>query len=358
MLSLIKEACNAGARKKQACDIANISIRTIERWEKAKLLDDKRTQRIFKPVNKLSREERDHIINTSCSARFCDLSPCQIVPILADEGVYIASESTFYRVLKNEKMLAHRNRAKPKQNKRPRTLVATKSNQVWTWDITYLPTLIKGIHYYLYLAIDIFSRKIVGWYVSENESAQQASQFIETTCKLEHINKNQIALHSDNGKPMKGATMIATLERLGVAASFSRPSVSNDNPYSESCFKTLKYNRFYPDKPFDRLSEASSWVLDFVNWYNNHHRHSAIKYVTPSQKHSGQDIDILKQRNATYKAARVQAPQRWSKGTRDWRPITHVSLNPDKKFKEQHQYENISCLDNISHLEDTMRQVA
>jgi transposase len=239
---LIKAAQKAGARQSKACEIIGISEKTLQRWNQIDNEQDSRIDAKHKPANKLTEEERDQIIDLASTPEFADLPSNKIVPKLADQGIYIASESSFYRVLKAEKQLKHRQKSKPaKSVKKPRALVATAPNQIYSWDITYLPTSVKGIFLYLYLVMDIYSRKIVGWQVYENESSAQAADLMTDICQREGIHANQVTLHSDNGSPMKGATMLATLQQLGVIPSFSRPSVSNDNPYSESLFRTLKY---------------------------------------------------------------------------------------------------------------------
>lgn len=172
-------------------------------------------------------------------------------------------------------------------------MIAIQANQVWSWDITYLPSGIRGLFYYLYIIVDIYSRKIVGWEVSECETSYIGSDCIKRACLQEKIDKDQLSLHSDNGSPMKGATLLATLQRLGVIASYNRPGVSNDNSFSESLFKTMKYHRFYPSQPFKDINEATQWVNHFVNWYNNEHRHSSIQFVTPHQRHTGEDKSLL-----------------------------------------------------------------
>jgi transposase InsO family protein len=179
--------------------------------------------------------------------------------------------------------------------------------------------------------MDIFSRKIVHWEVHECESAELAAAMIEKACILNNIVRDQITLHSDNGGPMKGATTLATLQRLGIAPSFSRPGVSNDNPFSESLFKTMKYCPSYPERGFASLYEARIWVEKFVNWYNNHHLHSGINYVTPTSKHCGVDKKILNKRHMVYQEAKEKNPNRWSKETRNWSTVEKVELNPKKK---------------------------
>lgn len=306
-----------------------ISIRTYQRW--VKQIEDQRRGPKTAPANKLSARERSKILEISCSKEFQDKSPWQIVPALADRGEYVASESTFYRVLRAEKMLAHRLPSSPPRNERPKELIATLPNQVWSWDITYLRSNIAGMFFFLYLIIDIYSRKIVGWEVHERESSDMAAHLINRTCIREGVQKNQLFIHSDNGGPMKGATMLATLQRLGVIPSFSRPSVSDDNAFSEALFRTLKYRPYYPRKPFESMEAASLWVEDFVHWYNNEHLHSGIKFVTPNARHNLDDIKILKKREAIYEKAKSKNPARWKGTTRNWDPIACVSLNPLRK---------------------------
>jgi transposase InsO family protein len=178
--------------------------------------------------------------------------------------------------------------------------------------------------------MDIFSRKIVAWQVYEQESSELAADLVLDLCQREGIPQHQLVLHSDNGGPMKGATLLATLQQLGVAPSRSRPAVSNDNPYSESLFKTMKYSIQYPSQPFVSLTAAREWVADFVQWYNLEHRHSRIHYVTPEQRHTGEDQVILKQRQTVYERAKAQKPERWSRNTRNWNWQAEVCLNPDK----------------------------
>ena len=167
----------------------------------------------------------------------------------------------------------------------------------------------------------------------------QLNRFIPKVFRKAHLREgvlgDDLVLHSDNGSPMKGATMLATLQRLGVMPSFSRPSVSDDNPYSEALFKTLKYHPGFPDKPFESLEEAQRWVAGFVRWYNELHRHSALRFVTPGQRHRGEDIAVLEQRHALYEAAKVGHPERWSGSTRNWEPEGTVYLNPGKPMKTE-----------------------
>jgi len=332
IVGLITEACDSGARQSKACDIIGISAKTFQRWCQSETQKDGRIEPSHVPANKLTEDEKALILTTANSKKYCHLSPSKIVPLLADEGRYIASESSFSRVLKAEKQLQHRAKSKPaKPNKKPKALTATKPNQVYSWDITYLPTQVRGIFLYLYLVLDIYSRKIVGWQVYEAESSALAADLMTDICRQEKIQKNQVILHSDNGSPMKGATLLATLQELGIMTSLSRPSVSNDNPYSESIFRTLKYRPEYPDKAFEGLLSARRWVQGFANWYNREHLHSSIKFVTPEQRHNGEDIAILAARNEVYRQARKCNSNRWSGETRNWEPVGEVYLNPEKE---------------------------
>jgi len=254
--------------------------------------------------------------------------------MLADQGIYVASESTFYRVLKAQQMLAHRENSHPPRHERPKELIANAPNQVWSWDITYLRTSILGSFFYLYLVVDIFSRKVVGWELADHESAELASKMIRKACLREGISPNQLFIHSDNGGPMKGATMLATLRHLGVLPSFSRPSVSDDNAFSEALFRTLKYRPWYPNRPFQSLDEARTWVEQFVRWYNTEHLHSGISFVTPECRHQGRDVLVLEKRKRVYELAQRQNPNRWTRAMRAWNSIPFVPLNPLRKETE------------------------
>lgn len=332
-VELIDEAREAGARLKPACKVLNITDRTYQRWTREKGIKEDQRQIVTRPTpkNKLTEEERSEIIRIINTPSYANLSPSQIVPKLADEGMYIASESTIYRILKEEKMNAHRSKTKEPVKREPPTHVATAPNQVWTWDITWLNALIKGQYYKLYLIIDMFSRLIVAYEVWETEKAEYAENLVRKATLSQGIAGRPLVLHSDNGSPMKAATFLATLEKLGVQSSFSRPRVSNDNPYSESLFKTMKYRPIYPNSGFTSLEEARKWVQKFVNWYNHTHLHSGINFITPYQRHYGLDKEIMENRIKTYKEAKIKHPERWSRNIRDWSLPKYVSLNPIKE---------------------------
>lgn len=336
VLVLVAQACDAGARLARACAQIGLSARTAQRWQCRAAHDDgdlrASARRVATPPpNRLTDAEREDALALLNSDEFKDLPPSQIVPRLADQGRYVASESTLYRLLRSAGQLAHRRGERaPHQRSRPRALVARRPDQIYTWDISYLPTDVRGRYFYLYVFIDLFSRKIVGWQVYDSESAQRASELLTDICARQAIAPEQLTLHSDNGGPMKGETMLATLQRLGVAASRSRPAVSNDNPFSEALFRTLKYRPELPLRPLRNLLEARGWVSRLVHWYNHEHRHSAIGFVTPEQRHRQIDRFLLNNRSAVYAAARDRHPHRWSGPIRNWAYIDVVHLNPDK----------------------------
>lgn len=328
MLAALDEAQTTGVRLHAACRVIGISARTIERWRGQPGGDDRRCGPRRRPCNALTEAEEVHLLAIMTSARYGHLPPKQLVPRLADEGKYLASESTMYRLQKRVGLGAHRRPVVRTHVTRGATVHwATRSNQVWSWDITYLPTAIRGRFLRLYLVLDVWSRRIVGWDVHEHEVASHAAALIQRICADSGIDPNGLVLHSDNGKPMRGSTMVATLQWLGIVPSFSRPHVCNDNPYSEALFRTLKHTPVYPRLPFADLEAARRWVARFVTWYNSEHRHSAIRYVTPDQRHSGADVAILARRHALYEHARSRKPERWPRHTRNWTPLGTVVLN-------------------------------
>jgi len=332
----IFEAHEAGARLAPACEVAGVNVRTLQRWmnEADQIKADARpTANRPVPVNALSAEEREEVLAIANEDRFAALSPAQIVPALADEGRYVASESTFHRVLRAEGQNTHRGRAKePRPKRSPTTHVATSPTQVWCWDLTYLPTWVKGKWYYLYMILDLFSRKIVGWEVHEEDDSQHAAMLAKRTALSEGIAAigSKPVLHGDNGPTLKANTVVTMLAWLGISRSYSRPRVSDDNAYIESLFRTVKYRHGFPKKGFADLESARQWVTQFVRWYNHEHLHSGIQYVTPAQRHLGEDNAILAARDAVYQIARAKNPLRWSGQTRNWTPVGAVTLNPEK----------------------------
>ena len=329
---LINEAVTAGARRAKACAALEISDRTLRRWTKDDQIHADRRPLVPRPepANKLSAAECAAVLEVCNSKEFASLPPSQIVPKLADQGRYLASESSFYRILRADGQQHHRGRAKPPVRRKPPTSYqASAPCEVWTWDITWMPGTVAGLFFYLYLIVDIFSRKIVGWEVHEREGAELAAVLIRRAVLAEGCIARPLVLHADNGSPMKGATMKTTLEKLGIIASYSRPRVSNDNPFSEALFRTCKYRPNWPAKGFATKAEAQAWVKSFAGWYNGEHLHSGIRFVTPDERHAGHDRATLDSRASLYANAKAQNPERWSGKTRNWQPAGPVWLNPE-----------------------------
>lgn len=327
IIKLIAESQAEGVSQKHACKELGISERTLQRWTNNPGAEDGRRGPTKVPAHQLTADERREILEIAASPEFRDKSPHQIVPTLADRGMYVASESSFYRVLKANQMLSHRGKSKPRNAARPKGFEVKRPRELFSWDITYLKSEVRGSYYFLYMFMDVFSRKIVGWEIHDKESPEHSSLLLKKICVAEGINKGQLSVHADNGGPMKGATMLATMQKLGVMPSFSRPSVKDDNPFSEALFKTLKYCPEFPSKPFASLVAAQKWVAGFVTWYNEEHLHSAISFTTPSSRHAGTDEEILLRRKEVYRKARENKDGRWSGNTRDWKKISAVHLN-------------------------------
>lgn len=333
-IALIEEAVTAGARRSNACAELEISARTQRRWTKGGQIrvDQRPVITRPEPRNKLSEAERTAVLDVCNCKEFASLPLSQIVPRLADQGKYLASESSFYRILRAQGQQHHRGRAKPPVRRRkPTSYKANSPCQVWTWDITWMPGPVAGMFFYLYLIVDIYSRKIVGWEVHEREGADLAALLIQKAVWAENGTPRPLVLHADNGSPMKGATMKVTLEKLGIIASYSRPRVSNDNPFSEALFRTFKYRPDWPSKGFATKADAQTWVKSFANWYNAEHLHSAIRFVTPNARHAGQDRSTLAARTLLYANARAQKPERWSGKPRNGQPAGPVWLNPERE---------------------------
>lgn len=333
----IEQAQQEGARLEPACEVAGIDPRTLQRWRvSCGLQQGDRREHAVRPApsHALSEAERQRILQIANEPRFAELPPSRIVPMLADEGVYVASESSFNRVLRAQGQLHHRGRAKAPQRKRaPSTHVATAPRQLWCWDMTFLAGQILGQWFYLYMILDVYSRKIVGFEVHETDSADHAVQLLRRTALAEslHVLENKPVLHGDNGSTMKATTVLAMMHWLGLKASYSRPRVSDDNAFIEALFRTAKYRPEYPAEGFSDLQAAREWASRFVSWYNHAHRHSGIRYVSPAQRHAGEDREILRRRHELYQAAQAANPRRWSRHTRNWQPIESVTLNPERE---------------------------
>lgn len=312
----------------------DISLRSYQRWTReggCGVMDGRKGCRRSAPANKLSDAERKQVLPVANSAEFASSPPSQMVPTLVDRGEYLASESTIYRILKAEQQQHHRGRARKPSARVVTSHCASEANRLWAWDITWLPAAVKGMYFYWYMVLDVYSRKIVGHEVHVAESAELASLLLRRASLAEGLAGREVVLHSDNGSAMKGATMLATMEKLGIMPSFSRPRVSNDNAYAEALFRTCKYRPDYPGKPFATIDAARDWTLKFVQWYNHQHKHSGLKFVTPAQRHDGRDAAILQQRAQVYEAAKLRHPERWSGATRNWKLNDEVWLNPERQ---------------------------
>ena len=332
----VDEAHRDGARLRRACAEAGITLRTLQRWKGGSGLErgDRRPQAVRPtPAHALSEAEREEILRIANEPRFAELPPARIVPMLADAGVYVASESSFSRVPRAHGQTRHRGRAKTPQRVRPpSTRVATAPRQVFCWDMTYLPATVVGRWLYLYLILDLYSRKIVGFEVHESDDSEHAVNLLRRPTLAEdlHTLDHKPLLHGDNGATLKATTVLAMMHWLGLRASYSRPRVSDDNAFAEALLRTAKYRPQFPTKGSANLDQARTWASSFVQWYNHDHRRSGIRYVSPAQRHAGEDRDVLRARHELYQQARAKNPRRWARNTRNWNPITVVTLNPER----------------------------
>ena len=306
----------------------DIPLRTFQRWKNPK----KKTEPRLSP-RRFKDEEREEILALLNSEEFVDMTVPEVYHTLLDRGEYYCSISTMYAVLQaNKAVKERRDQLKHPEYVKP-VLKATAPNQVWSWDITTLNGPCKGINYKLYSILDIYDRSTVGWLLSEKENAALAKVLIEQTCEKHNINKEQLTIHSDRGSPMIAKTTCELLIDLGVIKSVSRPRVSNDNPYSEAQFKTLKYNRTFP-KRFGSIQEARQFLREFFEWYNNRHYHSGIAMLTPATIRNGKTEEILEKRKTTLAKAYEKHPERFVRGpSKPKKPPREAWINnPDKKL--------------------------
>jgi putative transposase len=265
------------------------------------------------PQRALTPEEKEQVRQTLNSERFQDSAPRQVYAALLDDGEYLCSWSTMYRILNEHQevrerrdQLRHPNYAKPE-------LLATEPNQLWSWDITKLKGPAKWTYYYLYTILDVFSRYVPGWLIAKRESASLAKQLIAESCARQGIEPGQLALHADRGSAMRSKTVAHLLADLGVTKTHSRPYVSNDNPYSESQFKTMKYRPDFPER-FGSIQDARAWARPFFHWYNRQHHHSGLGLLTPLTVHYGQAQAVIEQRQKVLLAAYAAHPERFVRG--------------------------------------------
>jgi len=324
LVKLIDEAIAEGARVKPCCEVVEISYRSYLRWKDGQVQDRRKgaTKRV---VRRLSEQEREEFYQQANSCEYRDKTPGQIVASLLDKGIYYGSERTLYRILKDHQALTNRSeKRRTTTPRKPPALTADGPSQVWTWDITWLKTDVKGIFLYAYVVIDIFSRMVVGWSVEEVESPDLAKALFERIIRDRKVQPQFV--HADNGGPMRGVSLVAFLTQMNVQLTFSRPRVSDDNPFIESFFGTTKTHVTYP-KLFTSLSAAREWFASFVDWYNTKHLHVGIGYVTPMQKHHGEDVEIFRRRQQSLDAAAACHPERFVTGPRCVTPERTVVLN-------------------------------
>jgi putative transposase len=282
---------------------------------------------------RLSQAEEVAVLAVLNSERFADMAPEEVYTILLDEGTYLCSERTMYRILQRHGQSVIRRQAAPRQYQKPE-LLATRPNEVWSWDITKLKGPAKWTYYYLYKIMDIFSRYVVGWMVAYREAAKLAQDLIADTVLKQEIVPDTLTLHADRGSSMTAATTGQLLLDLGVAKTHSRPHVSNDNPYSEAAFKTLKYRPDFPDH-FNGVLHARSFCSDFFGWYNTEHRHSGIAMLTPHQVHYGLWQPVLTSRTNTLTNAFMEHPHRFVRGVPSVKHLSEqVWINKPKSVEQ------------------------
>ena len=340
-IEFLKAGTDAGLPLKVVADLLGVCGRTLRRWR----LDisgqgfslDRRKGAARQVAHKFTAQERQKVIDTINDSRFSDLPPAQIVAILAEEQQYVGSEMTIYRIMREEGLLNHRGRARQPREPRPVPMLEAKGiHQVLAWDITLVPGPVKGQYYYVYMVMDVWSRRILGTEVQDVECSKLASEFFDRVCRDEGITSDAAAvLHSDNGAPMRSFKLAAKMRELGILLSFSRPGVSNDNAYAESLFRTMKYHQSYPLRRFRSLDTVRCWIEVFVEWYNGEHRHSGIKYVTPNQRHFGEADAICAIRQQTYSKAHQENPHRWSRPPRCWKQPEIVKFNYPRSEKQR-----------------------
>jgi putative transposase len=280
---------------------------------------------------RLTAQEETSILEILNCERFRDMAPPEIHTTMLDEGLYLCSQRTMYRILERNHQRVERRQSEPRKYSRPE-LLASRPNEVWSWDITKLKGPSKWTYYYLYTILDVYSRYVVGWMVAYQESAKLAEELIAETCRRQNIERGSLTVHADNGSSMKSAVVAQLLADLGVIKTHSRPHVSNDNPFSESAFKTLKYRPDFPER-FSTIEEARMFCQDFYRWYNHEHRHSGIAMLTPASVHYQQHGPILKTRAAVLVKAFKEHPERFVKGVSVVKPLPeHVWINPPLKI--------------------------
>ena len=283
---------------------------------------------------RLTDREELRVLDALNSVRFQDMAPGEAYATLLDENVYLCSERTMYRILSRHGQNAIRRQSAPRKYAKPE-LLATRPNELWSWDITKLKGPAKWTYYYLYKILDVYSRYVVGWLVAYRESAALAQDLIAEACLKQEIIPGSLTVHADNGSSMKSGTLAQLLTDLGVSKTHSRPHVSNDNPFSESAFKTLKYRPGYP-VCFGSIEDARSFCREFFTWYNIEHRHSGIAMVTPENVHYNSHQEVLNARSLTLAQAYQDHPERFVKGVPTVHQVpTEVWINKPNTFEQK-----------------------
>ncbi len=315
--------------KTDLCNILAIPRSTYYRASCVKSISNS----IKKPSpRKLSNEEEIKVLSIMNSARFCDMAPGEIYFTLLDEGEYYCSQRTMYRILERNQQNVQRRQKSVRNYSRPE-LLATQPNQLWSWDITKLKGPKKWTYFYLYKIIDVYSRYVVGWMVAYRESAELAQDLIAESCFKQQIHRDQLTLHADRGSSMRSNAVGQLLADLGVTKTHSRPHVSNDNPYSESAFKTLKYRPGFPEK-FGSIEDARNYCRDFFFWYNKEHKHSGVAMLTPETVHYKIVEKVVQKRNEVLDEVYEKMPYRFVKGKpKVKKPDNRVWINKPQILK-------------------------
>lgn len=289
------------------------------------------------PQRALSQGERDRVLAVLTSERFCDRTPRDVYASLLDEGTYLCSWRTMYRMLATDDLVRERRRGHRHLVYEKPELLATGPNQLWSWDITRLKGPRPGSYLYLYVILDVFSRYVPGYLLAEQESADLARRLVETTVQRQGIPPDRLVLHADRGAPMTADSLASLLNALGVKKSHSRPHLSDDNPYSEAQFKTVKYHPAFPQR-FESLEQARDWAADFFTWYNHHHHHSALALMSPAEVHYHQAETIREQRQNVLHVAFDRHPERFVHGVPTHPHVPdQVWINPPPHNPERSQ---------------------
>lgn len=296
-----------------ACQALNVPRSTLYRARKSETGAPDEAQARPKPARSLSEAEKAQVRDLLNSPRFQDQSPREVYATLLDEGVYLCHWRTMYRVLdEHQEVRERRNLLRHPTYIKPE-LLATAPNQLWSWDITRLRGPLTWTYYYLYVMLDVFSRYAVSWLLAKEESAALGQQLVAAAYAKQHIQPGQLIIHADRGAPMTAKSMAQLMNDLGVTKSHSRPHVSDDNPYSEAQFRTLKYRHNYPDR-FGSLEEARRWCERFFTWYNQEHHHNGLSLLTPADVHYGRAEEMLAQRQMVVQQAYDRHPERFVNG--------------------------------------------